>query len=76
MVALAFIADKVASTWMESMGYFILLGLRPAPGKSANARRNFGAVVLSYSLCNSNLPMLISGELRLPRYVTVLRRQG
>jgi hypothetical protein len=56
--------EQATLAWIESTGWAVSNGTETAPGEAAAERNDYGQVVLEYWLCDTLLPKLISGELR------------
>ena len=52
------VVEQAALAWLESIGWVVRNGAEVAPGES------YGQVVLAQRLRDTQLPKLISGELR------------
>lgn len=61
--------EDAALAWLEGVGWQTAHGQNTAPDMPAGGRRDSGDVVRAQRLCDSLLPKLISGQLRLPAAV-------
>ena len=58
------VVEDAGLAWLEGVGWQTAHGQNAAPDMPAGGRRDYGDVVRAQRLCDSLLPKLISGELR------------